>query len=352
MKIFKKDFGRTQNGEEASLYTISNENGMRVTFTDYGANIVSILVPDAKKNIVDVALGFDNLAGYEENLPGFGAFIGRHANRIGGARFELGGKLYELDKNNGNNNLHGGFTGYNKFMYETEIYEAEDMVSIEFTRLSPHMEQGFPGNLDLSVTYSLTENNELMIEYFAVSDRDTIVNLTNHTYFNLAGHDAGLVTDQKVWIKASTFTPVGRDLIPTGEYWKVAGTPMDFTTLKRIGQDIEADYEQLRIAGGYDHNYVLDINRGEVEKVAELVDENSGRRMEVFTDMPGMQFYTANFLSPVSHSKNGACYERRSGVCFETQYFPNSCNQKEFPSCVLKAGKEYESTTIYKFSVV
>lgn len=352
MKISRKAFGVTQNGEEANLYTISNDNGMQVAFTDYGANIVSILVPDAKKNLVDVALGFDNLIGYEENVPGFGSFIGRHANRIGDARFELGGKKYELDKNNGNNNLHGGFTGYNKLMYESEVYEAEDMISVEFTRLSPHMEQGFPGNLDLSVTYSLTENNELMIEYFAVSDRDTIVNLTNHSYFNLAGHDSGSVTDHKVWIKASKFTPVRQDLIPTGEYWEVAGTPMDFTKLKRIGQDIDADYEQLHFADGYDHNYVLDSNRGEVEKVAELIDENSRRRMEVFTDMPGMQFYTANFLRPVNHSKKGASYQKRGGVCFETQYFPNSCNQKEFPSCVLKAGKEYESTSIYKFSVI
>lgn len=350
MKITQKSFGKTAHGDEATLYTIANSNGMKVSFTDFGANIVSIIVPDAKGNAVDVNLGFDNLAGYEENPPGFGSFIGRHANRIGGAKFEINGKVYELEKNDGANNLHGGFVGYNKFMYETEVFEDEEIASVEFSRLSPHMEQGFPGNLDVTVTYSLTEANELVIEYLAVSDRDTIVNLTNHAYFNLAGHDAGSVQGQKVWIKANQFTPTSSDLIPTGEFCDVAGTPMDFRTFKTIGQDINADYEPLKIAGGYDHNYVLDTSGTEVEKVAELVDEKSGRRMEVFTDLPGMQLYTGNFLTPQKNSKGGAVYEKRSGVCFETQFFPNSCNITNFPSCFLKAGKEFDSVTIYKFS--
>lgn len=352
MKITHSSFGKTGRGEEATLYTISNGNGMKVSFTDYGANIVSIIVPDVNGKSADVALGFDNLAGYEENLPNFGAFVGRHANRIADARFEINGKVYELDKNNGNNNLHSGFTGYNKFMYETEIFEEEDITSIEFTRLSPHMEQGFPGNLDVSVTYSLTEANELVIEYLAVSDRDTIVNLTNHTYFNLAGHNSGSVLDHEVWIKANQFTPTTKDLIPTGELRDVTGTPMDFRSLKRIGQDINADYEPLHIAGGYDHNFVLDTNGTEVEKVAEYIDPKSHRKLEVFTDLPGLQMYTSNMLQPVKNSKGGAVYQKRAGVCFETQYFPNSCNTKEFPSCMLKAGKEFDSVTIYKFSVV
>lgn len=350
MKITQKSFGKTSKGEEATLYTITNNNGMQVTFTDYGANIVNICVPDAKGNITDVALGFENIAGYEENNPGFGSFIGRHANRIGGAKFELNGKVYELEKNDGGNNLHGGFVGYNKFMYEAEIYEEEDIASIEFSRLSPHMEQGFPGNLDISVTYSLTQNNELVIEYYAVSDKDTIVNLTNHTYFNLEGHNAGSVLDHQVWIKANQFTPTAKDLIPTGELSYVDGTPMDFSKMKKIGLDIDTDYEPLIMAGGYDHNYVLDINGCEVEKVAELFDEKSGRRMEIYTDLPGMQLYTANMLTPVRNGKGGATYGKRTGVCFETQYFPNSCNIKNFPSCMLKAGKEYDSVTIYKFS--
>lgn len=350
MKITKKSFGKTSRGEEATLYTLTNENGMRVSFTDFGAHIVEIIVPDAKGNLADVNLGFDNVSSYEVNSPGFGAFIGRHANRIGGASFELNGKVYELEKNDGANNLHGGSIGYNKFMYETEIYEDDDIISIEFSRLSPHMEQGFPGNLDVTVTYSLTELNEIVIEYMAVSDRDTIVNLTNHSYFNLSGHGSGTIEDHMLWMKANQFTPTSSDLIPTGELRDVSGTPMDFRTMKAIGKDIDADYEPLTIAHGYDHNYVLDINGTDVEKVAELVDEKSGRRMEVFTNMPGMQLYTANWLTTMSGVKGGATYDKRSGVCFETQFYPNSCNIKDFPSCVLKAGKEFDSVTIYKFS--
>ena len=350
MKISQKSFGQTVRGEEATLYTVTNGNGMKISFTNYGANIVSIIVPDAKGNLADVNLGFENLAGYEENPPGLGSFIGRHANRIGGAKFELNGKVYELEKNDGANNLHGGSVGYNKFIYETEFYEDEDIASIEFSRLSPHMEQGFPGNLDVTVTYSLTEENELVIEYLAVSDRDTIVNLTNHAYFNLAGHNAGSILDHKVWIKANQFTPTTKDLIPTGELKDVAGTPMDFRTLKSIAKEINSDYEPLTMAGGYDHNYVLDISGTDVEKVAELVDEKSGRKMEVFTDLPGLQLYTGNMLKPVNNSKGGAIYNKRCGVCFETQYFPNSCNIESFPSCMLKAGKEYDCVTIYKFS--
>lgn len=352
MKITQKSFGMTANGEESTIYTITNNNGMKVALTDFGANIVSIFIPDTKGNVADITLGYDNLAGFEANSSGFGSFIGRHANRIGNAKFELNGKIYELEKNDGENNLHGGHPGYNMVMYETEVYEDEEIISVEFSRLSPHMEQGFPGNLDITVTYSLTEANELAIEYLAVSDRDTIVNLTNHTYFNLAGHNSGSAADQKVWIKANQFTPTTPDLIPTGELKDVTGTPMDFRVLKKIGQDIGADYEPLKMAGGYDHNYVLDTNGTEVEKVAEMVDEKSGRKMEVFTDLPGMQFYTANFLKPEKNSKGGATYNKRGGVCFETQFFPNSCNIKSFPSCVLKAGKEFDSVTIYKFSTI
>lgn len=351
MKTIQKSFGKTSSNEEVTLYTISNNNGMKVSFIDYGANIVGIIVPDSKGNAIDVVLGFENIEGYEENPPFFGSFIGRHANRIENARFVLNGKEYELEKNNDNNNLHSSFNGYNKKMYEVEVFEEQDAVSIEFSRLSPHMEQGFPGNLDLSVTYTLTENNELVIEYFAVSDRDTVVNLTNHSYFNLGGHNCGSILDHKLWIKANQFTPTTDDLIPTGELWDVAGTPLDFRTMKKVGQDIDEDYEPLRIAGGYDHNYVLDISGGEIEKVAELVHEKSGRVMEVFTDMPGMQLYTGNMLSPVKNCKGGKPYQKRGGMCFETQYFPNSCNIESFPSCILKAGKEYDFATIYKFSV-
>lgn len=350
MKITQKPFGKTKSGEEATLYTLSNNNGMKVSITDFGVNIVSIIVPDREGKFDDVALGFNSISGYEENRPFLGSFIGRCANRISGAKFELNGKVYTLQKNERENNLHSGVPGYNKVMYETEVYEEEDMISLEFSRLSPHMEQGFPGNLDITVTYSLTENNELVIEYHAVSDKDTVVNLTNHSYFNLSGHDSGSILDHKVWIKANQFTPTNDELIPTGELRDVAGTPLDFRTLKRIGDNINDDYEPLKQAGGYDHNFVLDISRDEVTKVAELVDEASGRVMEVFTDCPGMQLYTGNMLSSVEDGKDGARYGKRAGVCFETQHFPNACNIKSFPSSILKAGEGYEFVTIYKFS--
>lgn len=349
MKITQKPFGKTKNGEDATLYTITNNNGMKISFTDYGANIVSIIVPDREGNFADVALGYSNIQGYENNGPGFGSFIGRSANRIKGAKFELNGKVYNLQKNEGENNLHGGTPAYNMVMYEAEVYKEEDMISLEFSRLSPDMEQGFPGNLDITVTYSLTENNELVIEYHAVSDKDTVVNLTNHSYFNLSGHNSGDILDHKVWIKSDKFTPTTDDLIPTGELRDVEGTPMDFRTLKRIGDDIDADYEPLKQAGGYDHNFALNISGDEVEKVAELVDESTGRVMEVFTDMPGLQFYTSNMLSPVENGKDGASYGKKAGACFETQYFPNACNTAGFPSSVLKAGQGYEFVTIYKF---
>ncbi len=350
MKITQKPFGKTKSGEEATLYTVTNSNGMKISFTDFGANIVSIVVPDREGNFEDVALGHNSISGYEDNRPGFGSFIGRCANRIAGAKFELSGKVYTLEKNEGENNLHGGKPSYNKVMYETEIYEEEDMISLEFSRLSPNMEQGFPGNLDITVTYSLTENGELVIEYHAVSDMDTVVNLTNHSYFNLSGHNSGSILDHKVWIKSNQFTPTSNDLIPTGEFREVASTPMDFRKLKRIGDNIDDDYEPLKQAGGYDHNFVLDISQDEVTKVAELVDERSGRVMEVFTDCPGIQFYTSNMLTAVENGKDGASYGKRAGACFETQHFPNACNTKSFPSSVLKAGETYEFVTIYKFS--
>lgn len=350
MSIKKRSFGFTKQGEEAFLYELTNKNGMTVSVTDYGANIVKIIVPDKNGKLDDVVLGYDTVAGYEKNGPGYGSFIGRHANRIGGASFELNGKTYKLEKNDGENNLHSGSTSYNKHMYEVELFE-EDADSIELSRLSPHMEQGFPGNLDISVTYTLTDDNEIVIEYLAVSDKDTIVNLTNHSYFNLGGHGSGSILGHKVMIDADKFTPTTDDLIPTGELRDVQSTPMDFRTLKAIGQDIEADYVPLKQAGGYDHNYCLNNSGAEVEKVGELVHEATGRVMEIFTDMPGMQFYTGNFIAGDEEGKDHVVYQKRDGVCFETQYYPNSCNIKDFPSCLLKASAEYDFVTVYKFGI-
>lgn len=351
MRITKKAFGTTKEGEKASTYTITNDQGMEVTFTDFGANIISIKVPDKNQKKVDVALGYDKLSQYEVNAPGFGSFIGRHANRIADAKATINGVVYELEKNDGKNNLHSASKSFNKYMYESEVFEDQDEISIEFSRFSPDMEQGFPGNLDYSVTYTLTNENELVLEYYGVSNKDTIVNFTNHSYFNLSGHKSGTAVNQEVMIESDSFTLTDEGLIPTGELAAVDHTPMDFRIRKAIGKDIAADYEPLKIAGGYDHNYVLKTSgNGDAEKVAELYAKDTGILMEVFTDLCGMQFYTGNFITDGEKGKDGAVYHRRDGVCFETQFFPNACNIPEFPSPVLKAGQEFESVTIYKFS--
>ena len=348
MNVYKESFGFTKEGVEVFRFIIKNDNGMEAHFTNYGANIISIIVADREGHLDDVMLGYDDIAGYEDNSPGFGSFIGRHANRIKNGRFELNGVTYQLDKNNGNNNLHGGNLGYNTLVYDAKIIEEDNIISVEFSRTSPHMEQGFPGNLDIRVKYSITNDSELIIQYYAISDQDTIVNFTNHSYFNLSGHDSGLVLNQKFWLDSDAFTITDKELIPTGEIAYVTDTPMDFRELKALGQDIEADYEPLKIGGGYDHNYILKTSFGQVEKVAKLVDDISGRVMEVYTDMPGVQLYTGNFLSK-RKGKQGAVYDKRHGVCFETQYYPNSINTPEFPSCILRANDEFESETIYKF---
>lgn len=355
MQIEKQSFGKTASGEEALLYTITNKNGMSASFTDFGAIVVKIMVPDRWGKLEDVVLGYDELASYEHNEPGYGSFIGRNANRIKNAVVHINNKTYELEKNDGQNNLHGGSVSYNKYMYKTKVLSKENLASIEFFRVSPDMEQGFPGELKVSMTYTLTDENELILNYHAVSNQDTVVNFTNHSYFNLAGHGSGAVLSQKVKILANQFTPTDDELIPTGEIRDVAGTPMDFRTLKPIGQDIFKEYTPLKQAGGYDHNYILDTyktnQRNTVEKAAELVDEKSGRVMEVYTDMPGIQLYTGNFITGTETGKEGIVYEKRGGVCFETQYYPNSCNTQEFPSCILKAGELYDHCTIFKFSV-
>lgn len=351
MSIKKELFGKTKQGEAVHAYRLKNQKGMEVTLLDFGAIIQKIVVPDKNGVMEDVVLGFETVAGYETDQNGLGAFVGRHANRIGGAKFTLDGIEYHLDKNDGENNLHGAEPRYNKVMYEVECYEEEEGSAVEFSRLSPDMEQGFPGNLDISVTYTLTENNELVIEYVGISDKSTIVNLTNHSYFNLSGHKSGSIENHKMRICADYFTPTDDALIPTGEIRSVDGTPMDFRTLKRIGDDIDSDYEPLKQGNGYDHNFVLKkYEKDEVPMVAELVDEKTGRKMEVFTDLPGIQIYTGNGLSVTENGKEGATYHKREGVCFETQFFPDSCNKKEFPSCVLEAGEEYDYVTIYKFS--
>ncbi len=350
MNIKKEFYGNAEDGTPVDIYTLTNDNGMIAKITNYGAILVELHVPDKNGKLDDVVLGYGSLEEYFKNGVGFGSTIGRNSNRIGGAQFTLNGVVYNLDKNDNNNNLHSGYIGYNKHVYDAEGYEDEGSVSIELSRLSPHMEQGFPGNFDYSVTYTLTDEDELVIEYFGVSDQDTVVNLTNHSYFNLSGHDSGTILDHKLMINSVEFTVSDKESIPTGEIRSVKGTPFDFTSFKRIGDDIENDYDQLKNAFGYDHNYVLQVSGDDVEKVAELIDEKSGRIMEVYTDMPGMHLYAGNYLGPREISKSGKPYCQRAGLCFETQHFPNAINIKEFPSPVLKASTEYSFVTVFKFS--
>lgn len=352
MKITQSSFGKTKNGDEAILYTIENSKGMKVTLTNYGATIVGICTPDKNGKVEDITLGYDDVKGYDENGTYYGAFIGRNGNRIGDCKFTINGVEYTLDNNDNGNNLHGGFKGYNNFMYEAEVFEEEDEIAVVFSRLSPDMEQGFPGNLDVEVSYALTEENELVIEYHAVSDKDTVVNLTNHTFFNLAGQASGSILDTVMWIDADHFTPTNDKLIPTGELRSVEGTPMDFRKPTVIGDRIEEDYEPLKQAGGYDHNYCLNNSGNDCELVCYAYNKKTGRKLEVFTDLPGMQLYVGNFIDGKVAGKGGYVYKKREGFCLETQYYPDSCNEKPyFKSSVLKAGEEYDTVTIYKFSV-
>lgn len=349
MQIEKRNFGKTKNNETVTSYILRNKNGMEAEFIDYGAILVRLLVPDKNGKKSDIVLGYDDVSGYEESGTYFGGFIGRCGNRIADGKFSIGDKEYQLEKNdNGINNLHGGVIGYNKVMYEAEKYEEKEGGSIEFSRLSPDMEQGFPGNLDITVTYTLTEENELVIEYLAVPDKDTIVNLTNHSYFNLKGHNSGTILDQKVKIYADSFTKVDKNLIPTGELVSVDGSPMDFRDWKTIGKEIENNYEQLLYANGYDHNYAVHTGKG-VVLVAEAKEEQSNRRMEVYTDLPGIQFYTGNFLDGSEMGKEKCAYKKRTGFCFETQKFPNAVNIPDFESPFVQKGQQYDTTTIYKF---
>ncbi len=351
MTFEKEVFGQTKDGQTAYMYTVKNKNGVMAQYTDYGAILVSLYVPDRNGNMEDVVLGYDELERYFVNSPNFGSTIGRHANRIGGAKFEINGIEYTLDKNDGNNNLHGGYNGYHKRMWETKTYESEEGHVIEFILNSPDGDQGFPGNLDISVKYTLTNEDEIKIEYNATPDKDTVINLTNHSYFNLAGHASGTILDQKAWIDSDEMTFADEESIPNGEIRKVKGTPMDFNIPKAIGVDIEADYDQLNWGTGFDHNWVLKTKKGELSLVASLEDEKSGRYMEVYTDLPGIQFYTGNFLNGEDIGKGGVVYEQRTGLCFETQYYPNAINVASFEQPVTKAGEKYHTETIYKFLV-
>ena len=345
--VEKRAFGTAPQGT-ADLYTLTNANGMEVRLTNYGGIITSIRVPDRKGDFADVALGHDSLGGYLDGHPFFGAIAGRYANRIGGASFTLDGQTYELAKNNGRNHLHGGVQGFDKQLWRGEVIREGDTVGVRLRYKSPDMEEGYPGTLDVTVAYRLTNDNALRIDYRAVTDQKTIVNLTNHSYFNLAGHDAGDILDHELMIDADYFTPVDSTLIPTGELRPVAGTPFDFREPTPIGARIEADNEQIRHGGGYDHNFAL--NGEGLRRVATAYEPQSGRFLEVLTEEPGVQLYTGNFLNGKETGKDGAVYRYRNGFCLETQHFPDSPNQPEFPSVVLEPGEEYRTTTIFRYS--
>lgn len=351
MSIIKNKYGVNKNGKDVTKYTLKNNNGMKVSFIDLGATITNIIVPDKSGIFEDVVLGFDDVASYEVNSNFFGVFVGRVANRISGAKFVLNGKEYSLDQNDNTNCLHGGYQRYDYHMYDVECKEGTDGDSISFARLSPDGEQGFPGNLDLTITYTLNNNDELVISYHAVCDRDTVINFTNHSFFNLGkgGHKCHDVLEQEVQIDASCYTPVDDILIPTGEIKNLAGTALDFTEFKKIKDGIGMKDAEGRTVTGYDHNFVLNGDGGaSVRRVAQFRAADSGRIMEVFTDQPGMQLYTAKTLD-VDGGKDGIHYGNFGGACFETQNFPDSVNIDSFPDSVLRAGKEFESVTIYRF---
>ncbi|WP_394527094.1 aldose epimerase family protein [Lacrimispora sp. JR3] len=349
---YKKElWGNMPDGSEVYLYTLENENGVSASFTDLGAVWVTMEVPDKTGQKTDVVLGYDSVSGYLDNPPHFGAPIGRNANRIANARFSINGREYTLEANDGVNNLHSGPDLYHRRLWDAQIEETEQGTSLHFSLFSPDGDQGFPGNADITVTYTLTPDDSLMLSYHMICDQDTVANFTNHSYFNLDGHDGGYAMKQRVWIDGDTYTRADEGSIPTGEFTPVKGTPMDFTVMKTIEQDLSEDYEALLLGKGYDHNWVLNHPDGEISLCAAAESDKTGIRMEVYTDLPGMQFYTANFLKEGMRGKKNAVYGKRCCYCFETQYYPNAVNIPEFPSPVLKAGEEYNTVTIYKFSV-
>ncbi|HJZ66944.1 MAG TPA: aldose epimerase family protein [Blastocatellia bacterium] len=347
--IKKQAFGKTAKQESVELYTLTNVNGMEARIMTYGGTVVSLKVPDRTGKLGDVVLGYDSLDGYLKNNPYFGSIIGRYGNRIGKAKFSLNGKQYTLPKNNGENTLHGGARSFHTVVWKATESKASDEVALSLSYLSKDGEEGFPGNLSVTVVYTLTNKNELKIEYSATTDKDTVVNLTNHSYFNLAGQGGTL--GHELMINANRFTPVDSGLIPTGELRGVKGTPMDFTMPTAIGARIDQQYEQLTFGRGYDHNWVLNSGGGNLDLAARVYEATTGRVMEVYTTEPGLQFYSGNFLDGSVTGKGGQVYNKRYGFCLETQHFPDSPNKPAFPSTVLEPGEKYRSTTIYTFMV-
>lgn len=347
--IDRAAFQVEHDGKPVDLYTLKNSKGMVVQLTNYGGKIVSIIVPDRKGDFADINLGYASADEYINGTASLGATMGRYANRIAGGQFELNGQTYTLPKNNGDNTIHGGTKGYRFRVWDgMQISES----SVQLSYFSEDGEQGFPGNLELSVIYTVTEDNELKLEYLATTDKPTVINFTNHAFFNLKGAGQGDVLDHVLWVNANQFTPTDEAAIPTGEFRAVQGTPFDFTSPKPLGQDINVENEQLTFGGGYDHNFVVNGAPGKLNLAAKLSEPQSGRVMEVYTTEPGLQVYTANSLTGkgTDIGKGGKAYGPRSAVCLETQHFPDSPHHPNFPTTTLNPGEEYESTTLYRFS--
>jgi len=345
--VTTENFGSVE-GKDVFLYTLTNKEGNFIKLSNYGAVISEISVPDRNGKRANVAFGYDNIDGYLNGDPYFGKVVGQYANRIAAGKFQLDGVDYTLALNNAPNSLHGGPTGWHSRVWDAEVLAKTDFPAVKFTYNKPDMEEGYPGNVVAEVVYTWTDNNEIILDYKVITDRNTIINITNHAYFNLHGSGVGDILDHEAVIRASAFTPVDSTLIPTGEIRPVEGTPFDFRTPHLIGERIGEDYDQLVLGGGYDHNFVLD----NVELVdAEVYDPSTGRLLEVITDQPGVQLYTGNFLDGTQTGRGGKVYNYRTGFCLETQHFPDSPNQLSFPSVVLTPEEPFLSSTTFRFSV-
>jgi len=347
-EVQQKRFGE-RDGRPVILYTLTNAHGVEISAMNYGGIIQSIRVPDRNGKFADIVLGHDTAEGYMPNPPYIGAIVGRYANRIANGTFTLDGKTYTLPKNDGPNTLHGGTTKtFDKVIWESQPLKGKNAVS--FTYLSADGEEGFPGNLKVTVTYTLTDSNELVIDYDATTDKATPINVSQHSYFNLKGEGIGDILDHEIMINADKFTPVDKNLIPTGELRPVKGTPLDFTTSTRIGARIDDSYDQIVLAHGYDHNWVINRKGDGLTLAARVYEPTTGRVLEVSTTQPGVQFYTGNFLDGTVTGKAGHVYKRRYGLCLETQHFPDSPNHPDFPSTILRPGEKFHQETVFKFS--
>jgi aldose 1-epimerase len=349
-QVHKESFGKTEDGKPVDLYSLTNANGLEVRAMNFGSEIVSIKVPDKAGHLDDVVLGYDNLEGYLKNPAYFGAVVGRYANRIAKGMFTLNGQTFNLAKNNGPNTLHGGLKGFNKQLWDGKEFKNDQGVGVEFSYLSKDGEEGYPGNLQVKVKYTLTEDNRLVVDYEATTDKATPLNLSQHSYFNLAGEGNGDILQHHLLLNADRFTPVDKDLIPTGELRAVQGTPMDFNKPTAIGARINQDYEQLVLGRGYDHNWVINRKDNTLTRAALVHEPTTGRVLEVLTTEPGVQFYSGNFLDGTITGKHGHVYKQRYGFCLETQHFPDSPNHPKFPTTILQPGQTFRSQTVFKFS--